>query len=109
VAFSLSGKKPSLLMETDDGRVSIAIGGGTYLKGDPDGSLPFCSHLKGGIAASGDWVNPSEFKLRVYFYETPARITYNFNFEEKELTWESKLEQSIFGPRKIEAMHGKLQ
>ena len=61
--------------------------------------LPNAANLQQKIAANGAWVNEQEYQLRIYFHEMPARITYTFQFEKNQLTWTSKLEHSLFGPR----------
>jgi len=71
------------------------------------GHLPYAHMMLKSIASSGAWISPDTYQLRIYFTETPAKITYTFRFNEEGLEWDSKLEQSLFGPQKQEKLFGE--
>lgn len=108
ILFNFEGKKTTLTLNTAQDHQTIAIGSGVYLKGEMTGQLPYTANLSKRIAASGAWIKPDEYQVRIYLYESPARITYTFRFEEHGLVWNSKLEHALFAPRTQEQMIGRM-
>ncbi len=109
VSFQLQGDQHQLAVDMEHGRETVAIGSGKYIKGNLVQHLPYTNSASKAIAASGAWITPEEYQLRIYLYETPARITYTFRFEESGLKWDSKLEHELFGPRTQESMSGRVK
>lgn len=107
ISFDLHKKEHSIRFGMEEGEEILAIGKDSYQKGMIQQNLPYTTNLLKKIAASGAWIAPDVYQLRVYFYEMPERITYTFKFEEDELIWDSKLEHSLFGPRKQEQLRGR--
>ena len=69
--------------------------------------MPYTRESLKKIAASGAWASPELYLARIYLYESPARISYTFSFEEDRLIWKTKLEQSLFGARTQEPLTGR--
>jgi CubicO group peptidase (beta-lactamase class C family) len=107
ITFSLDKGKHSIEVEMENSIETIQIGSGEFVKGELISHLPYIEDLGRSIASSGAWTELNEYKLRIYLYETPARITYTFRFQDDELIWESKLENSLFGSSKQEQLTGK--
>ena len=53
----------------------------------PKSSLRYKKNQK--IASTGKWLNDNELEVEVYLYETPIKMTYNFNFSENSLILKS--------------------
>lgn len=49
------------------------------------------------VAVNGAWINDSTYQLRAYLFVSPARIIYNFFFENDQFSIEKKLEHALFG------------
>ena len=107
VDFNLHQLPHSIKITYKNDSEIINIGTTDYQKGELVDALPYTKSLQKKIAANGAWINDNEYQLRVYFYEMPDRITYTFRFEKGQLFWDSKLEHSLFGPRKQSALTGK--
>ena len=99
INFDVHKTPHAIHIKTKEGDLKIPIGKEDYLKSTVSQFLPNAANLQQKIAANGAWVNEQEYQLRIYFHEMPARITYTFQFEKNQLTWTSKLEHSLFGPR----------
>ena len=81
----------------------IPYGEQQYIKAKVKGHLPYSQTRKASIipksslrylknktiASSGAWTEENEFHLRVYLYETPARMNYKFKFSDDGLILES--------------------
>jgi hypothetical protein len=107
INFDLDKGLHRITMNMEKGSETIQVGSDTYIKGKMVLQLPFTDNLLPAVASSGAWTDPDTYELRIYFYEMPERITYTFHFENEDLTWESKLEHSLFGPRTQEQLYGK--
>lgn len=108
ISFNTSVKEPYINIVMEDGSENFRIGSNEYLKGKMQNHLPFTNHMPKSIAASGAWINPDKYQVRIYLYETPARITYTFYFQDDRLIWDTKLENALFGPRQQEQFTGKI-
>ncbi len=53
----------------------------------PKSSLRYKKNQK--IASTGKWLNDNELEVEVYLYETPIKMTYNFDFSENSLILKS--------------------
>ena len=108
ISFQVHNNQYRLDLEMEEGTETILVGTGEYVKGSLINHVPFTQNLTKGIAASGAWTKANEYRLRLYFYESPARITYTFRFGEQDLSWDSKLEHALFGPRTQETLIGRV-
>ena len=108
VIFRFQEEPQQMILEKEDGTETIALGTGEYIKGSLNFHPPYTAALPPAIAASAAWKTPDEYQVRIYFYETPARITYTFKFDGPAVLWESRLEHSLFGPKAQEPLIGKL-
>lgn len=107
ISFKLSGAENTVKFEMDEGAETISIGSGQYVKAKLQNQIPFANQKYKRIAASGAWVEPELYQVKVYQYETPARLTYTFRFSDGELIWDSKPEHALFGPREQVVLKGK--
>lgn len=109
ISFHLHGEHPSIDMEMQDTTQSLEIGTGYYRKREGDMSLPYSVNLEKKMAVSGAWVDDHNYVLRIYYYESPARMTYTFTFENDDLLWETKLDNALFGMKNLELLKGHLE
>ena len=107
ITFNLDKGKHSIEVEMENSIETIQIGSGEFVKGELISHLPYIKDLRRSIASGGAWTKSNEYQLRLYLYETPVQITYTFRFQDDELIWESKLENSLFGSNKQEQLIGK--
>jgi len=107
ISFNLSGDEHLIKFEMDEGAEAMSIGSGQYLKAELQNQIPFANKKYKRIAASGAWVEPEVYQVKVYQYETPALVTYTFRFSDGEVIWNSKPEHSLFGPREQVVLKGK--
>ena len=107
VTFDLTNQNNSIRMEMVHGTETIEVGYNNYYKSKLNETIPFAPTTKKLIASSGAWITDDEYQVRIYFHESPARITYDFKFHENELIWECKPEQALFGSRNAETLVGK--
>ena len=95
----------------------IPFGFGEYIKSELKGHLPFTgsnnkivpkSSLRYSknkkIAVSGAWITENEFQMRIYQYETPARLDYIFNFKNGKLKWDCKKSNALGSGNQIESI-----
>jgi hypothetical protein len=75
IIFNLQSGESRITIEMEHGIESIAIGSDEYKKGTLTNHLPYSQNTMKKITASGAWTKPDEYQLRIYFYETPARIS----------------------------------
>ena len=106
ISFHLDKKEPYLSIEMEHGTEQVAIGWGKFQRSKITHHLPHLKNVPSDVAASGAWIDPQTYQLKMYLVETPARMTYTFHFKEAKMTWESKLEHSLFGPREPEVLTG---
>ena len=116
-----SHKKDQIEIKVNDKVEIIPFGFGKYIKSELDGHLPFTgareykvipeSSLRykknKKISASGAWISEQEFHLRIYQYETPARLDYIFNFKNGELKWDCKRSNALGSRNQIESLKSK--
>ena len=107
ISFKINKDKSFIIIEIKPGSETIHIGSNEYVTGKIKDHLPYTDHIPKSIAASGAWVSPDQYQVRVYLYETPARITYTFHFQNHKLIWNTKLENVLFGLRKQEQFIGE--
>lgn len=107
ISFNLHKDTHAITVAMKHGIETIEIGSNNYQKGNINQHIPYTNNLLQSIAANGAWTKPNEYQLRVYLYETPARINYTFRFQDGKLIWDSKLEHSLFGPRNQGQLIGK--
>lgn len=107
ISFDLHKENHSIEIEMEHGTEMIPIGAGSYTKSKMQGHLPFAELMRKPIAANGAWLTEDEYQVRIYFYESPDRITYTFRFEEEGLVWDSKLEHSLLGSKEQEQLISK--
>jgi CubicO group peptidase (beta-lactamase class C family) len=106
VSFHVDGKDHQINIEMEHGTEAIQIGSAEYTKSEVNKHLPCTDSLSTFMAVSGAWTKPDEYKVRIYLYKTPARITYTFSFKDGKLFWDSNLEYEIFGRRNFEQLKG---
>ena len=106
IDFDLHKNPPTITIHYDQEQVIIPIGQQHYQKSTLKHPLPYGKKLQKKVAANGAWISPTDYQLRMYFYEMPERITYTFSFAEDQVTWESKLEHSLLGPQEQERFIG---
>ena len=95
----------------------IPFGFGEYIKSELKGHLPFTSSnhkivpksslrysKNKKIAVSGAWITENEFQMRIYQYETPARLDYIFNFKNGKLKWDCKKSNALGSGNQIESI-----
>jgi CubicO group peptidase (beta-lactamase class C family) len=99
VSFDLHGDEHRISVGLAHGVETFHLGVGEFLSGQADQQLPYTQGVRSPIGASGAWIKPNEYQAKIYFRESPASITYDFRFEDGELTWTSKLRHALFGPR----------
>ena len=80
ISFEINGSQPEIKIILNDGEETLVVGSSEYRSGTLQSSLPFAPSMYDKIAVSGAWTGSSEYQLRIYFYESPARLTYTFNF-----------------------------
>ena len=108
LSFFLRKKEPHIRLEMQHGEEIIPLGLGFYKKGKLIEHIPHMKNIPSDIAASGAWIDPQTYQVRIYLVETPARMTYTFHFKDTRLTWETQLEHTLFGPREPEVLTGIL-
>ncbi len=107
ITFNVHGKNSSVDIEMEGGYKTIAIGTNEFQKGEMSLPLPYAKNLDKKIAFSGSFTSDSEYTMRVYFYESPARMTNTFSFVDDGLEWETKLDNELFGMRNLEPLKGR--
>ena len=112
-----NSKKNEVEIKVNSKIETIPFGFGEYIKSELKGHLPFTSsnhkivpssslrYLKNKkIAASGAWISENEFQMRIYQYETPARLDYIFNFKNGKLKWDCKKSNALGSGNQIESI-----
>ncbi|MBL6666613.1 MAG: serine hydrolase [Flavobacteriaceae bacterium] len=103
ISFKAQNKEYSVQIEMEEEIQIIPYGEQQYIKAKVKGHLPYSQTRKASIipksslrylknktiASSGAWTEENEFHLRVYLYETPARMNYKFKFSDDGLILES--------------------
>ena len=91
--LDLNSKNHEIELFNGEKNQIVKVGYNKYEKSDIIFRLPYTerkTYLQGEeykIAASGAWVQPNEYKLRIYFYSSTASMDYTFIFEEDKLIW----------------------
>jgi hypothetical protein len=93
----------------DSGQETLYFKQDEYLKSELKGILPYTEQRSKKIASQGAWISESEFKLQINFYESPARLSYLFKFEEGKMSLISNLEFALFGSRSQKELLGTLK
>lgn len=106
VSFYLESDSPNITMEMEGGEEIIKISPEGYEKGTLTSHLPYAKNALYKVAANGVWTKADEYQLRIYFHESPERITYTFHFENDNLVMDSNLEFS-FSKTKEDQLIGK--
>ncbi len=101
ISFDFESEDHQISIEMDHGTETVQIGTSGYTKGKLNSHIPFTNNMLRSVAASGGWTDTNEYTVRIYLYETPARITYTFSIDNDELVWESNLDHALFGRRDI--------
>lgn len=108
IKFNVHGKNPSIDIEMGNSIKTIVIGTNNYQKSEMETLLPYTDNLEEKMAVSGAWTDVNEYTVKIYFYESPARMTYTFSFINGGLIWDSKLENALFGRRELEPLKGSI-
>ena len=93
--LDLNSKNHEIELSNGEENQIIEVGYQMYKKSDIIFRLPYTerkTYLQGEeykIAASGAWVQPNEYKLRIYFYSSTASMDYTFIFEGDKLIWKT--------------------
>ena len=118
VEFIFFNSKKNEVEINVNGKIEIIpFGFGEYIKSELKGHLPFTgsnhkivpkSSLRYSknkkIAVSGAWITENEFQMRIYQYETPARLDYIFNFKNGKLKWDCKKSNALGSGNQIESI-----
>lgn len=102
ISFKALNREYSVQIEMEGGIQIIPFGQQRYIKAKLKGHLPYSRTLRSSfipesslryiknktIASNGAWTDENEFHLRVYLYETPARMNYKFKFSDDGLILE---------------------
>jgi hypothetical protein len=57
------------------------------------------------IAASGAWITPETYGVKLVYYETPYMVDFEFDFSGNSVTWDTRLNVS-FGDTELEQFRG---
>ena len=112
-----NSKKNEVEIKVNGKIETIPFGFGEYIKSELKGHLPFTSSnhkivpksslrysKNKKIAVSGAWITENKFQLRIYQYETPARLDYIFNFKNGKLKWDCKKSNALGSGNQIESI-----
>jgi CubicO group peptidase (beta-lactamase class C family) len=102
ISFKTQNKEYSVQIKMEGGIQIIPFGQQRYIKAKVKGHLPYSRTRRSSfipesslryiknktIASNGAWTDENEFHLRVYLYETPARMNYKFKFSDDGLILE---------------------
>ena len=112
-----NSKKNEVEIKVNGKIETIPFGFGEYIKSELKGHLPFTSSnhkivpksslrysKNKKIAVSGAWITENEFQMRIYQYETPARLDYIFNFKNGKLKWDCKKSNALGSGNQIESI-----
>jgi CubicO group peptidase (beta-lactamase class C family) len=102
ISFKTQNKEYSVQIKMEGGIQIIPFGQQRYIKAKVKGHLPYSRIRRSSlipesslryiknktIASNGAWTDENEFHLRVYLYETPARMNYKFKFSDDGLILE---------------------
>lgn len=102
ISFKTQNKEYSVQIKMEGGIQIIPFGQQRYIKAKVKGHLPYSLTRRSSfipesslryiknktIASNGAWTDENEFHLRVYLYETPARMNYKFKFSDDGLILE---------------------
>jgi CubicO group peptidase (beta-lactamase class C family) len=102
ISFKTQNKEYSVQIKMEGGSQIIPFGQQRYIKAKVKGHLPYSRTRRSSfipesslryiknktIASNGAWTDENEFHLRVYLYETPARMNYKFKFSDDGLILE---------------------
>ena len=102
ISFKTQNKEYSVQIKMEGGIQIIPFGQQRYIKAKVKGHLPYSRTRRSSfipesslryiknktIASNGSWTDENEFHLRVYLYETPARMNYKFKFSDDGLILE---------------------
>ncbi|MCG8307605.1 MAG: beta-lactamase family protein [Cytophagales bacterium] len=102
IRFDLSGREKSYTIQNSEGAFTIPVGYQAMLTGTM--RVPFQGEL--ATAASGAWTEDKTYQVKVYNYETPHAITYNFTFNEDEIIIGSEF-NVFFGNKEQPEIRGK--
>ncbi|MBN1464774.1 hypothetical protein JXA02_03360, partial [candidate division KSB1 bacterium] len=102
ISFEFGKKLTVLTAQTRDGERVIPCGFGVWEKS----RLPVMSMKPEPVAASGAWVAPDHYQVRLCATETPYIQQLDFQFKEDELLFDLKYNVS-FGSRAWEQLRAK--
>jgi len=107
VSFDLHGDDHRITVNMEHGIETLHLGNQKYVRSEMKKDLPYTQKMSRKIGASGGWVKPDEYHVKVYLTETPASILYRFKFKDHRMTWTSELRHSLFGPRELPILRGE--
>ncbi len=93
VSFNLSENEKSITFWINDREQSLPIGYGEMLKG----RMTFPRLGESAVAASGAWTVDDTYMIKIYNYESPHAITYDFKFDGNKVLIDSDYNVT-FGP-----------
>ena len=104
ISFNLAKHDKQLTIWNSLGEQQIPIGYNTMLKGN----FGFPNMVAWATATSGAWTSDDTFRVRIYNYESPHAMTFDFKFDGDTMTWNS--EQNVsFGATELPQMKGKVE
>ena len=107
VSFDLHGDDHRITVNMEHGIETLHMGNQKYVRSEMKKDLPYTQNMSRKIGASGGWVKPDEYLVKVYLTESPASIFYRFQFKDHRMTWTSELRHSLFGPRELPILRGE--
>lgn len=98
-----------MIFNLEQGMDTLWLGRDHYLKGTVPYPLPYTDNLEPEVAAHGAWIAPSSYKVNVYLYHSPVRVTYTFDFSRGQLMMKTDLHQALLGRRDLQILEGHSQ
>jgi len=102
--FELTGPEYSITFTSEEESLKIPIGNGSMKKGQ----MLFPRYGKQSVSSTGAWTSDNTYQVRMYYFETPFYITYDFTFEDDQLDVNSEMNVG-FGSREFIQLKGAIK
>lgn len=108
VSFENIKNQNIITFHTKNQSTKIQVGHQSFVRNNFKPILPFAANVGSTLGAQGQWIEDNVFKMKLYFIESPASITYTLEFDDEgnQITIKSTPKHSLFGPRQTTDLIG---
>ncbi|MFH0756979.1 MAG: serine hydrolase [Bacteroidota bacterium] len=101
VSFDFETTPNLVTIKINEGDKPFSVGYGNW----ENGEMKIPSWPSDLMAASGAWVSPDTYAVKLVYYETPYNVMFRFRFDGNSLYWDTELNAS-FSSTKLEQLTG---